>query len=75
MKLAGDAVRDYFTREKIDPRPRYDTIQIVLSWEHRSRKHLGVYSAATQSLQVWVEVPSHTENAAIINGGHYIPVA
>ena len=74
IKLAGDAVREYFTRKNITPRPRYETVRIDLTWEHGGRKYLGIYSAATQSLQVWVEVPPSTEGASPLSGSHYMPV-
>lgn len=75
MKLAGDAVRDYFTSKNINPRPRYETVRIDLSWEHGGRKYVGTYSTATESLQVWIKVSSGTEGALMMGGGdYYMPV-
>jgi hypothetical protein len=76
MKLAADALREYFHRTRIDPRPRYETVRIDLTWNHGGRKYLGIYSTATGSLQVWVAVQQPgTAPTTLINGSYYTPVA
>lgn len=74
MKLAGEAVRNYFTRNNINPRPRYETVQIDLAWEHAGRKYLGTYLTASHSLQVWVKVVAGTSGATTKGDDYYMPV-
>lgn len=73
MKLAGDALRDYFQRMKINPRPRYEPVRIDFAWSQNGRNYLGIYSPGTQSLQVWVSAQPSAPGATPINGIYYTP--
>ena len=74
MKMAGDAVRDYFVKNNINTKPRYQTVRIDLAWDFERRHFLGIYAAATQALSVWVKVDALTEGSTVIGGNYYMPV-
>jgi len=72
IKLAGDALRDYFRQTKINPWPRHEATRVDLAWTHGGQRYLGIYLLATNSLEVWVEVYSPGNSAAtLINGAWY----
>jgi hypothetical protein len=66
MKLAGDALREYFSRKNINPRPRNETVRIDVEWNYYGPNYLATYSPATQSLQIWVKVAPGTHRAVLI---------
>jgi hypothetical protein len=73
MNSVSLALEAYFRRTHIVHPPSVARERIELSWDHNGRYFIAFYTAATDTLEVWIRVISGTPGSTSINGDECMP--